>query len=619
MEPKGRSGSVILAAAIGLCLYCLIVTVLAGDLGFEGDDWWIFSWPYWHGFPSSLWVYARESLRPVEGVYWITLFELFGFNKVAFHLFSLLLLAGAAVLMGAGLLKAFPGRHFFVIAAIFSAFFLPTVSSLTYVVTTDNSRLSALLFWGAVLAFQRWSERSGSWAGLAAPALLYLAAFLTYESTSLLILAVPLLVLPILQRRGGGRLDRRIVIRLATGIFISMALVAVLRLFFMHGGAVSQRHILPPWELVLSYLALLPWYLVAPFSDVTRDPGAWILGAGVALWMALLVVYFKDVSPGIKRPGGAMRFQWSRLYAGILGVAILLLGILPYLMAGYGSVTPTLAETAKVKWGLLPHGSASWFNFNWSSRIYSSGTFGLAILIAALCTDWKGRRMQTAAKIGAAAVIGFMVVFHAGLMTDWKEAAQIRNSLVRSLVSQVPGVQPGTNFVFLNLEYPHKRAAVFRNWGGLRELVKMLYHEPKLGAWYLYPYAWKWPNRLHHQAVVSPRGFVSRGMKMTDPAPHGSLLILNRDGERMVLLDKIQCDDGMVPTGICWAGTDALPSNPDRIIPWAEAGIDTRRSLRNASNTGLIASLNLSRIDMRLSIAGRWKHLGRKAQRSRLK
>ncbi len=46
---------------------------------------------------------------------------------------------------------------------------LPMIASLTYVVFTDNSRLSLLLFWAAVLAFQAWAARSQSWVGLIPP------------------------------------------------------------------------------------------------------------------------------------------------------------------------------------------------------------------------------------------------------------------------------------------------------------------------------------------------------------------------------------------------------------------------------------------------------------------
>ena len=151
---KGRSTFFILAA--GLILYSVALTILSGDFGFEGDDWWIFSYPYWHNFSTAIVEFTRHFLRPLEGVYWISLFEVFGFNRIPFHLLSLLLAATACVLMGACLSKAFPRDRTFVTASVLLAFFMPTVSCLTYVLATDNSRLSMVFFWGCVLAFQRW-------------------------------------------------------------------------------------------------------------------------------------------------------------------------------------------------------------------------------------------------------------------------------------------------------------------------------------------------------------------------------------------------------------------------------------------------------------------------------
>jgi hypothetical protein len=122
---------------------------------------------------------------------------LFGFNKVVFHLCSLLLLAGSAALMGVCLDRDFPGRRVCVSIAVLLAFFLPPVSCLTYVLFTDNSRLSMLLFWTSVLAFQRWAQQSSPWRGLALPMGLYVASFITYETSGFLIFAVPLLVWPV--------------------------------------------------------------------------------------------------------------------------------------------------------------------------------------------------------------------------------------------------------------------------------------------------------------------------------------------------------------------------------------------------------------------------------------
>jgi hypothetical protein len=263
-----------------------------------------------------------------------------------------------------------------------------------------------------------------------------------------------------------------------------------------------------------------------------------------------------------------------------------------------------LAATVLVKLGLT-RGNAGWFNFNEASRIYSSASCGVAILLALLGTAWKREWTLRFAKIATVAVIGFMAVFHAGLSTDWKEAAEIRNDLVKSLVSQAPNVQPGTNFVCVDLECYHKRAAVFRGWAGLRGLIRMLYNNPDLGAWYVYPYAWLWPSETYNQAIVFPTGFVSRGMQLDKPAPNSTLLIVKRSGNNIVLLDRITPQDGTIPTGISWRGADSLSSNPARIVAWADTE-KTPRRVRNAWTTGLISTFQLANPGTQLKLVNKW-------------
>lgn len=572
-----RDTSHIWIAASGLLLYCLAVALITGDIGFEGDDWWIFSWAYWNTYPSSLLVYARESLRPVEGVFWITLFELFGFNKTVFHLFSLLLLAAASLVMGVSLHRAFPGNRILAVASILFAFFIPTVSCLTFVTTTDNSRLSLLLFWCSVLAYQRWARGSGTWIGLIVPGLLYLLSFLSYEAASMLLFAVPLLVLPIHLREAQGIPDRRILVRLATGIVVPFAAAVALRVTLLGGGAVDSRYVLPPMELAWGYLALLPFYLAAPFTEMSGWLGAWMLGFGVMVWAGLSLF----MSTGRGAGDDTQQRSWceqSRIYPLIIGVAIMFLGMLPYQIAGYGSVTPKLMDSVLLKWGVLPDGNSAWFNFNWSSRIYSSATFGLAIVLGSLIGGWRTKRLQWVANVAAAAIMGLYATFHAGLVPEWQEASQIRAGLCRDLKRRVPGVQPGTNFVFLNLDSTYKRAVVFRGWMGLRALLPMLYDEPWLGAYYVYPYAWKPPNHVFQQAFVSPKGFVSRGLRMDQPVPHTSLLIFVKDREHVRLLPEISASDEVAPNGIQWTGISSMRSNVSRILREPRPITDPRRS-----------------------------------------
>jgi hypothetical protein len=590
--------------ALGLLLYCVIITVLTGDIGFEGDDWWVLNVPYWHSFPSSLLVYAKEFLRPIEGFYWISMFEIFGFDRVVFQLFSLLLLAVACLLMGAALRKVFPNRPTFVIFSVLFAFFLPTVSSLTYIVFTDNSRLSLIFFWAAVLVYQRWAEKNESWAGLIPPALLYIISFMSYEASSFLLFTVPLFVIPLHCRKTEAWPGRKFLCKLGLGVFVAFCGALCIRFVLLSGGAVSHSHLLPPLDLIWGYLALLPFYVVAPFtSPLPKEPWVWVAAVFVVVWVAALV--FK-VRSGGRRDQSEGKFPWDSgvLYPAIIGLGILFLGMLPYQLAGYGAASEKLAATVLVKLGLA-RGTGGWFNFNEASRIYSSASCGVAVLLAIAATAWKKEWTLRFTKIATVAVIGLMAVFHAGLSTDWKEASQIRNEVLKSLVSQVPNVESGTNFVCVDLECYHKRAAVFRGWAGLRGLIRMLYNNPDLGAWYVYPYAWLWPNSRFNQAIVFPTGFISRGMQLDKPAPNSTLLIVKRSDNNIVLVDKITPQDGTIPTGISWQGADSLNSNPSRIVAWADTE-KTPRRVRDAWTSGLISTLQLGHPGAPLKMVNKW-------------
>jgi hypothetical protein len=392
-------------------------------------------------------------------------------------------------------------------------------------------------------------------------------------------------------------------IRLASAVALAFTISVSIRFLLLNGGAVSHQSVLPSWELMWSYIALIPFYLSAPFTSISWNPWVVALGIAVTVWAGFLMISSGFTLSGDRWP--RMSLKDSRLYLIVLGIAILVLGMLPYQLAGYGSIAPKIADTVVVKWGALPYGNTSWFNFNWSSRIYSAGSFGLALVIAALLTGWRSMSLKLATKIIAVTALGFMAVFHSGLSSDWKEAAHTRNEVLSSLISQVPDVRSGTNFVFLNLESSYGRAPIFRGWGGLKELIRMLYDDQRLGAWYVYPYSWQWPNKLFNQAIVTQDGFVSRGMK--NPVPHDSLLILARRGSRLVLLDNLSSHDGWAPTGIRWQGASSIHSSLDRIEAWSDTDLTANRLVKNAWNSGLIATLRLYKVQLAFRIANKWK------------
>ncbi|MCL5125714.1 MAG: hypothetical protein M1511_14690 [Deltaproteobacteria bacterium] len=581
----------------GLLAYCVVLTIMSGNFGFDGDDWWVLGWAYWHSFPMSILGYAREFLRPMEGVYYISMFELFGFSPITFHLFSLLLLAFSCLLMGKCLSKCFPYHPGFVTISTVTAFFLPMVSSLTYIVFTDNSRISLVLFWGAVLAFQFWAEKPFSSLRLIAPVCLYLMSFMTYEAPSLLIFVIPLFLWPIHMRHRTIS-DTKFLTVLGLAIFVSFAGAIILRYTLMSGGVIDAAGLTTSTQLVWSYLALLPFYLVAPFKSLPEKFWPVLVGIFVTIWIIVIICATQnrptDPGSGSPRRRAVGTLPHETLYIVLTGLGILFLGMAPYQIAGYGSSDPKIADTVLAKWGMIYDPHPAWFNFNEASRIYSSASYGIAILIAVTTTVWKRTTVRNTSQILAATAIGCMATFHAGLSFDWKEASVIRNQLLSSLITKAPSVQNGTNFVFVDLELYHKRAAVIRGWSGLRELMRMLYNDPTLGAWYIYPSNTAWPNTSHQQAIALPNGLISRGIELDHPAPKNSLLIFRRLGTNLDLLKKLSTRDAYVKSGVSWQRCGSLKSNPERITQWCHVGVTHRQDSKNPWNTGLISCLGLT-------------------------
>ena len=559
-ESVGTCGSaapgIIPLTAAALIICCSSLAILIGNIGFQGDDWWQFSWPYWNAFPGSIWEYARASSRPIEGLYTVLSFEIFGLNRPLFTLSALLLSAGSCLVMGACLNKAFPGRKIFVVLAVFFAFLLTPLSNLIYMFHTDNSRLSMLLFWTSTLVFQRWAGGSQSWAGLVMPMFLYLAASLTYENATFLIFSLPLFVWPIHVQRPRGLSDLSFLLRLGLGIAIAFVAFVFVRFEVFEGGAVGHRSLVPSFSLVCSYISNLALYIAAPFREISRDPAAWVWACPVALLAAALI--FKASREDSSVNTEAKGWTQSTLCVAALGVSVLLLGILPYLLAGYN---PSMGFTSQ-------------------SRVYSSGGFGLAILFAALLSAPKDKKILSVTKVIAVGMIGLMAVFLADLRISWQEAATRREKMCGDLLKLAPDVKPGTTFLLMNVQsyVPEEgiaRGVVIQGVDGIGEFVKMLYGKRGLYAYFLY-FKNQVPNNAKGEwATVSPAGLVARGSAVRPPIPLDSLLIFKREGINLVLLDKISAEDGTA--AIKWNGIQSIHSNPELILEGSASNQEGKR------------------------------------------
>lgn len=526
----------------GLVVYAVMLTLITGDTGFQADDWWILSIPYWNSFPWSIWKYAVEFRRPLEGLPWLASFHILGFNRTFFNLVALLFLAGTSLLFGACLNRAFPQRRAFVAASMLFLFFFPTICPLLYVFHMDNIWICTFLFWGSVLAFQVWTEEGASPGGLILPVLLYFLATLAYDATDLLVFLVPLFVLPCRLRHRGGVSDAAFWTRLGLGMAVGFLALLVTRFILFHGGAVPDRSPIPEFSMVRQYATSLVPYLVAPFESVPAD--AWAIGVGCLVLAGSAAVLFSDTGPTRTEEDAAPTPRRTELVLMLLWAAgLIVLGTYPYLMAGYGAS----------------------IGFHGESRVYSSASFGLAIVLGCAATVWSRKSVLHVAKVAAVIVLGFMAMFHVDLRRSWQEAEKINCNLWTSLRRQVPDVAPGTTFLFLDLQsYLGNRAIVFGGVNGLTEFIRMFYHRRDVDAHYLYPYKHELADSESRTATVCPEGVVARGVLPSEPIGLNKLLIAAREGKRLVLLDKIRAADRLA--AINWKGLTEIRSNRRLIL-----------------------------------------------------
>ena len=554
----GNRANVASIVAAVLFVASLSLSLIIGDIGFQGDDWWELSWPHWYSFPQSSWECVKQYSRPVESLYYVLMYESFGLSRIFYTLTSLLLLAGSCFILVKCLQAAFPRRMSLALFAGIFAFFLTPISNLVYMWHTDNSRLANLFFLFSVYAFQRWAMSSGSWTRLFLPSFCYLLACFTYENSTLMIFGVPLLVWPVyVISKPSNLTTRKFAFRLGSGVVGSFAIFVIARFLVFGGGAVKQSSLIPPINLVLSYFRDIVIYTSYPFTNPPSDPGSWLWAIPIAIVVAVSVFRFFEMESVYHFKFGG--FEQSSTYIACIGVFFLILGMAPYLLAGYTSS----------------------IGFTSQSRIYSSATYGLAILLGLLASSGSSPRVRLALRATGVIAICFMAVFLASLKNEWQEAQRQRAQLCRSLLKQVPGVESNTTFLFLNLQsYISKngvdRAVVFQGVDGLVEWVRMLYGKRNIRAYFLYSRDDVSPDdKEERTAIVSKSGIVARGSATSGPIPLNALLICDRRANQLQLLDGLS--QGEDVASLEWRGISKITSNRKLILSEAEAAGEKMR------------------------------------------
>lgn len=533
----------------GLFFYCLVQTLVTGHIGFAGDAWDVFAIPYWYDMPSSFNIGARTLLRPFQTFYWISMYEVFGWNDRIFFLASQWILAGAAVLMGAVLFRAFR-RPVLAVVSTLLAFFLPTLSIPTYSIQFDNGRLAMLFFWASVLCYQFWATspsplRKIGWLSLGGG--LYYLGNLSYESALLFFVLMPLFVLPLTpqpplpERERGGGMKRQIHILLSLipmGFSVGLSLIAyqLTRLYFDIQTVNAPE--LPTLNVIQDYVLTFPEYIFLAFKNLPADFYGWLVLAAVAGWIIAL-------TPLPPLPQGE-KGSSSNLNVGVvilIGGGMIILGIFPFMASRYDALV----------------------DFYGSSRIYVSASFGAAVLLGLLVDFLMTTRLQKPVLLLTVIFIGIMAAFHAGLRQRWQEAYAMRQSLTQSLYEQIPDVTPDTLVLYVDFQQRKQGAVVFEGTQSLQEFTRIFYNDASVDGRFLYVQDENFDPSEGRLAVVSADGILARGM--WQPVPADRLVIVRRVGEKVEVVDRLTPQDAVA---IEWQdGIREITTNQTRILPTA--------------------------------------------------
>lgn len=528
-----------------------MLTLLTGDIGFQGDDWWVLSFPYWNPFPQSVLIYAKAALRPVEGLYWICLFELFGFNRFPYLFASLTLNVLSSTLFAVSLYRAFSDKPQLAVWGALFSFFMPMNSSLVFIMHTDNSRLAMIFFWACVVALQRAIHGSPSLLGLSL--ICYLLSVLTYENASMLIFAMPFLAASYANTNRPPLMKRFLLNKILLFIAVGFLGFLAIRFLLLSGGAVSHAGVFPSLKLLVSYFRGVVDYLFAPWRDISFD--AWSLIFGAAIGVAVHAFLKEKSHAAFSSANTIASHNRSMLFVIGLGGVVFLLGVIPYVLAGY---------TADI-------------GFTGQSRIYSAGGFGVAMMLGAMfslhCSAKLLRRLMN---LTGVLLLAWLAAFQCEFRKDWQHAAEIRKDLCQSLLTIVPNVTDSTTLLFLDLQsYIGKRAVIYQGVDGLDEYVKMLYNNKSLHGYFLYSRQSESPNNSERTAIVTPQGIIARGSLPYGPSPLDAILILRSYGRSFSLVKSLSHEDSFLDAQ--WVGVYRIASQADRIV---ETKPESRRKQR---------------------------------------
>ena len=405
-------------------------------LGFYQDDWHHVYYAYARGV-GSLWELLNYDGRPFAGWVYVTGFSLLGFNPVAWQISTLLLRWLTVSFIWAIFEQLWPDRtrQNFTAALLFAIypFFIIQPLSVAYALHWTGYLFYALSIWLMLLA----AKEPRRFVLFTTLALLTEAVHLfTLEYFAGIELLRPILLWFVLSDENGRRKAGQVLRRWLPYLLIFLVYFAW-RGFIYHSPVATRNapqglisllstplqtaqfvlvNITP--DLVLMLVST--WFDLLSPESVDFNLTINLLFMVLALFSAALTYFYlwrnknSEVDPD-------RRWKWQ---AFILGVATLLLGLLPAYSADY-----------------VMHSKIS----PWNERFSLGSLFGAALLITlileGLIASSKARRVVLAL------VVGLTIGMHNRSTNIFRHAWEAETDFYRQLTLRVPSIKPNTAFI----------------------------------------------------------------------------------------------------------------------------------------------------------------------------
>lgn len=457
----------------------------------------------------------------------------FGLDRGLILAMSLVLHLAVAALFHACLLRAFPGRRRLAATAAVLAAAMPMVTATLFIAFMDTSRMALALTFLAILLYQGWAARPDRVWPLAVAVVCVFAGFTFYENALLFLAAVPLLSPETRSFLVQFRRDRAARAALLKAVGAAAGLVGLIA---AHRYLLGYIDVDIPAERAMGVGELMVAYGQAALSYLAQAsvPG-W---AGVGALLVALPFALATVLAAARAEGRGT--GWLPV-AAALGVALTVLGMLPFAVADYG---PPKAWSQEI-------------------RVLSSASYGIALLIALIPELLPAGKARLAAGGMLAVVVAAWMGFWFEIRGAWVTAARQHCEAWTSLLRQVPHVEGRTAILFLDLRGSVGDVPVLVNKDSLLALVQLLYkargQDGQVFGYHL--------DRLPKVTMsASPQGIetLRSSLHAGAPLPLDRLILVRRDGSRMEVLDRVTRDAGEF--GIDWRdGVSELRTNPDLI------------------------------------------------------